>query len=115
MDVNMAAYRLHAGGIYQGKSELGKTLISLHRWRLFYSMEKFRRLCEDEIRAEIHSLSRIVCIEYLKRKDIKRLKYFYIYIMSSPDKSFKFIIEKLKEMVFPGLYQRYLKLFRNVK
>lgn len=115
MDENMSSYRLHAGGVYQGENELGKTLISLHRWKLIYSIDRFRRLCSDEIRFEINSLSKIVCNEYLKKKDIKRLKYFYIFIMSSPNKSIKYIIANFKEMVFPDLYHRYLKLFRNVK
>jgi hypothetical protein len=69
--MNMGAYRIHQGGIWQGKTDLEKHLEQLHRYSLLQDAPELAGRCADTLRSMIrHKLIEvggIAAIDYTNR------------------------------------------------
>ena len=100
---NMAAYRIHFGGVWQGKTSCANLEEDISRYRISLKDKKMERLYKDYLNNIISSvIYRLVCFH---REELahKKVKYMYLFLKHS-----KWSLSLYKvlfaDMLFPEFY-----------
>lgn len=114
MPDNMAAYRIHSGGVWSAKKNIERFKEALHRWKTIKSIDRYYKNYKQEIDEAIVFSSKEICEDIHALISVRRLYYGFLIYTHSNKKGLKTFIFLLKMVVFPQLYNLYKLKIRGV-
>jgi glycosyltransferase involved in cell wall biosynthesis len=97
---NMGAYRIHAGGIWQGNKVYSNLESTIERYRICLTNPKFRKAYGSFFKSAIRERSMKLAEHYRKEGPWhKRMKFVWYYLRYSPNLGLGFLMRKVKRLV----------------
>lgn len=112
---NMSAYRIHQGGVWQGKDNISNIKGNMVRMLTLLNDPILNKAYKYELLSIINTFKKEIALEYAQRNSCKRIIYGVEWFVSSKNKDLKNFEILLGLIFFPRLYRKAAQIVKRMK